>query len=237
MYARLIKPVPFDPARKYPVIVEIYGGPGAQSIRNSWTGANTEQVYAANGFVVWQLDNRGSMGRGHKWESCIFRNMGFHELEDQKTGIAFLKKYPFVDPQRIGITGWSYGGYMTLYSLMNAPDLFRAGVAGAPVTDWRNYDSIYTERYMGLPDKNKEAYDRSSPITHAENLKAKLLIIHNVEDDNVHFSNTLQMAAALERANKPFRMVVYPQKSHGVTGSYSKSLSSTMLAFFDENLR
>ncbi len=237
MYARLIKPVPFDASKKYPVIVEVYGGPGAQSVHNNWSGVNMEQIYAARGFVVWQLDNRGSVGRGHKWESVIFRNMGYQELEDQKTGVTFLKKYPFVDGARIGLTGWSYGGYMTLYSLVNAPELFRAGVSGAPVTDWRNYDSIYTERYMGLPSVNKDGYERSSPLTHADKLAAKLLIVHNIEDDNVHFSNTLQMAAALERANKQFRMVVYPLKSHGVTGDYSKSLTTTMVNFFEENLK
>ncbi len=237
LYARLIKPVPFEATRKYPAIVEVYGGPGAQAVRDSWSGTNMEQVYAANGFVVWQLDNRGSAGRGHKWESAVFRNLGFQELEDQKTGVAFLKRYPFVDPARIGITGWSYGGYMTLYALVNAPDLFRAGASGAPVTDWRNYDSIYTERYMGLPAENKAAYDRSSPLTRADSLKAKLLILHNVEDDNVHFSNTLQMAAALERANKQFRMVVYPQKSHGVFGEYARNLGATFLTFFTEALK
>jgi dipeptidyl-peptidase-4 len=237
LYARLIKPAAFDPAKKYPVIVQVYGGPDVQVVHNAWGGINMEQVYAAAGYVVWQLDNRGSAGRGHKWESAIFRNMGARELEDQKTGVAFLKKYSFVDPDRIGLTGWSYGGYMTLYCLMNAPDLFRAGISGAPVTDWRNYDSIYTERYMGLPDANKDGYERSSPQTTAKNLKAKLLLLHNLEDDNVHFSNTLQMAAALERANRQFRMVIYPQKSHGVSGAYAKSLGSTMLTFFDENLK
>jgi dipeptidyl-peptidase-4 len=236
-YARLIRPVPFDPAKKYPVIVEVYGGPGVQTVHNAWGGVNMEQVYAANGFLVWQMDNRGSSGRGHKWESAIFRNMGFHELEDQKAGVEFLKRYSFVDPTRIGLTGWSYGGYMTLYSLVNAPDLFQAGVAGAPVTDWRDYDSIYTERYMGLPGSNATGYEQSSPQTHASNLKAKLLILHNIEDDNVHFANTLQMAAALERENKQFRMVVYPLKSHGVFGPYAKNLGATTLSFFQENLK
>ena len=237
LYARLVKPVPFDPGRKYPAIVAVYGGPGAQSVTNRWTGVNLEQLYAANGYVVWQLDNHGSYGRGHAFESTLFRSTGQHELEDQMTGIEYLKKLGYVDPARIGLIGWSYGGYMTLYSLVNAPDVFRAGIAGAPVTDWRNYDTIYTERYMGLPDENKDGYERSSPQTHAANLKAKLLIVHNIEDDNVHFANTLQMAAALERANRPFRMVIYPQKTHGVTGEYSKSLNSTILQFFEENLK
>ncbi len=237
LYARLIKPVPFDPAKKYPVIVEVYGGPDVQVVHNAWTGINIEQVFASKGYVVWQLDNHGSSGRGHRFESAVFRNLGQHELEDQRAGVEFLKTMSFVDPARIGLTGWSYGGYMTLYSLVNAPELFRAGISGAPVTDWRNYDSIYTDRYMGLPDENKDGYERSSPQTHAAQLQAKLLILHNIEDDNVHFSNTLQMAAALERANRQFRMVIYPQKSHGVFGPYSKSLYSTMLSFFEENLK
>jgi dipeptidyl-peptidase-4 len=237
LYARLIKPVPFDPAKKYPVVVMVYGGPGVQTIHNQWSGVGEDQLLASSGYVVWSLDNHGSMGRGHKFESAIFRDMGHHELEDQKTGIEYLKKLSYVDGARIGITGWSYGGYMTLYSLMNAPGLFKAGLSGAPVTDWRNYDSIYTERYMGLPQINADGYQHSSPKTHAADLQAKLLILHNIEDDNVHFQNSMQMAEALEKADKQFRMVVYPQKSHGVFGPYSKSLYSTVLDFFDQNLK
>jgi len=237
LYGRLIKPVPFDSAKKYPVIVMVYGGPGVQTIHNLWSGVGEDQLLASSGYVVWSLDNHGSTGRGHKFESAIFRDMGHHELEDQKTGIEYLKKLSYVDGARIGITGWSYGGYMTLYSLVNAPGLFKAGLSGAPVTDWRNYDSIYTERYMGLPQINADGYQHSSPKTHAADLQAKLLIVHNIEDDNVHFQNSMQMAEALEKADKQFRMVVYPQKSHGVFGAYSKSLYSTVLDFFDENLK
>jgi dipeptidyl-peptidase-4 len=133
--------------------------------------------------------------------------------------------------------GWSYGGYMTLYALLNAPDLFRAGVAGAPVADWRNYDSIYTERYLGLPSENPEAYRRSSPVNDARNLKARLLIVHNLEDDNVLFQNTLQMADALERAGKPFDLAIYPQKTHGLTGSAREHMLEKMAAFFEQNLK
>ena len=237
MYGRLMKPVPFDPGKKYPVIVMVYGGPGVQIIHNQWSGVGQDQLFASAGYVVWSLDNHGSMGRGHKWESVVFRDLGHHELEDQKTGVEYLKKLSYVDPARIGITGWSYGGYMTLYSLVNAPGLFKAGLSGAPVSDWRNYDSIYTERYMGLPQINADGYQHSSPKTHAVDLQAKLLIVHNIEDDNVHFQNTMQMAEALEKSDKQFRMVVYPQKSHGVGGMYSKSLYTTMLDFFDQNLK
>ncbi len=237
LYARLIRPAGFQSGRKYPAIVMIYGGPHAQNVRQAWPGLSFDQVLAHRGFVIWQLDNRGSAGRGHRWETAVFRNFGTRELEDQKDGLRHLISLGFVDPSRIGIHGWSFGGYMTLYSLLNAPDLFAAGVSGAPVTDWRNYDTIYTERYMGLPSENAEGYRRSSPVHSAANLKAKLMLIHNFEDDNVLFQNTLQMADALERAGKQFAMVVYPQKTHGVTGSLRKHLYETMLSFFEETLK
>lgn len=237
LYARLVKPAGFQPAKKYPAIVLVYGGPHAQSVRNAWSGLNFEQVLAHRGFLVWQLDNRGSSGRGHRFESAVFRNFGAQELEDQKAGLRHLISMGFVDLARIGIHGWSFGGYMTLYSLLNAPDLFAAGIAGAPVTDWRNYDTIYTERYMGLPSENADNYRRSSPVHSAANLKARLLLIHNFEDDNVLFQNTLQMAAALERAGKQFSMLIYPQKAHGVTGPLRTHLNQTMLSFFEETLK
>ena len=137
---------------------------------------------------------------------------------------------------RVGISGWSYGGYMTLYALANAPAVFKAGIAGAPVTDWRNYDSIYTERYMGLPEENAEGYKRSSPQTNAREIKARLLILHNIEDDNVHFQNSLQMANVLEREDKQFQMIVYPQKSHGVRGPVERQMHQAMLDFFEKAL-
>jgi dipeptidyl-peptidase-4 len=141
-----------------------------------------------------------------------------------------------VDPARIGIYGWSYGGFMTLYSLLNAPDVFRAGIAGAPVTNWRNYDTIYTERYLGLPSENAEGYRASSPVDYAAKLKAKLLIVHNIEDDNVLFQNTVQMTDALEQAGKLFDMVIYTGKSHGVTGPVRKQLLEKLTEFFEKNL-
>jgi dipeptidyl-peptidase 4 len=237
LYARLIKPANFRAGVKYPAIVMVYGGPGAQSIRNSFTGANWDQVLAARGFVIWQVDNRGSKGRGHAFEAPIYHRTGKTELEDQLEGVRYLIAQGFVDPSRIGIYGWSYGGYMTLYSLLNAPETFRAGIAGAPVTSWRNYDTIYTERYMGLPSENAEGYDASSPVTYAGKLQAKLLIVHNAEDDNVLFQNTMQMAAAFERAGKLFDMIIYPQKSHGVSGEYQKQLLEKTTDFFEKNLK
>jgi len=237
LFARLIKPANFDSSKHYPVICMVYGGPHAQTVTNSWAGVNWDQALAHKGFVIWQVDNRGSAGRGHAWESQVYRNLGALELEDQKAGIEYLKTFPFADTSQMGLYGWSYGGYMTLYSLTHAPDLFRAGVAGAPVTDWRNYDTIYTERYMGLPADNEENYKRSSPLTRAADLKAKLLLVHNMEDDNVHFQNTLQMADALERANHKFQMLIYPQKAHGVTGPVRQHLLESITEFFEQNLR
>ena len=237
LYARLIKPGSFQPGTKYPVIVYVYGGPGAQSVRNRWYGPGLEQVLAAQGYVVWQLDNRGSKGRGMAFEAPIYRNLGKQEVADQRLGVEHLIQMGFADPNRIGIFGWSYGGYMTIHSLLLAPDLFKVGVAGAPVTDWHNYDTIYTERYMGLPDKNTQAYDASSNVKDAGKLEGKLLIVHNIEDDNVLFQNTVQMADALENANKQYFMQVYPQKSHGVDGPLRKPLYSAITAFFNDNLR
>ena len=236
MYGRLIKPAGFTPGRKYPVVVMVYGGPHVQSVRDVWAAPGMDQVLARKGFVIWQLDNRGSSGRGHRWESQVSRNLGATELEDQQTGIKHLESSGFADTSRMGIYGWSYGGYMTLYTLTNAPKLFRAGVAGAPVTNWRNYDTIYTERYMNLPADNPEGYKRSSPITNAERLEAELLLLHNLEDDNVHFQNTMQMVDALERAGKQFRMVLYPQRTHGVTGPVARHLMETVVGFFEKTL-
>lgn len=235
LYARLIKPAGFQPGRRYPAVVMIYGGPHAQAVRNAWSGLSFEQVLAHRGFVVWQLDNRGSAGRGHAWEAAVYRNLGAKELEDQQEGIRHLLDLGFVDPARLGIHGWSYGGFMTLYCLLNAPDVFRAGVAGAPVTDWRNYDTIYTERYMGLPWDNEEGYRRSAPVNKAEALKAELLLVHNLEDDNVLIQNTVQMAAALQRAGKRFTMMLYPAKGHGVQAR--RHFYELMLDFFERTLK
>lgn len=237
LYARLIKPANFRAGEKYPAVVMIYGGPGAQSVHNAWAGATWDQVLAARGFVIWQVDNRGSTGRGHAFETPIYHRMGKAELADQLEGIQHLISLGFVDPKRIGMYGWSYGGYMTLYSLLNAPEVFRAGIAGAPVTNWRNYDTIYTERYLGLPEGNPGGYQASSPIEYAGKLQAKLLMVHNIEDDNVLFQNTMQMADAFEKAGKLFDMVIYPQKSHGVGGPVRRQLLEKTTEFFEKNLK
>jgi dipeptidyl-peptidase 4 len=236
-YARLLKPAGFHEGVKYPVIVDVYGGPGVQTVRNEWYGLDMAQVYAQRGYVVWQMDNRGSNGRGHAFETPIFRELGKQEVADQRLGVEHLIGMGFADPKRVGVTGWSYGGYMTIHSLLLAPDMFQVGVAGAPVTDWHNYDTIYTERYMGLPDQNKAGYDASSNVKNAGRLQGKLLIMHNIEDDNVLFQNTMQMANALEHADKQYFLQLYPFKSHGVEGKLRKPLYEAMQDFFDRNLK
>jgi dipeptidyl-peptidase-4 len=237
LYGRVIKPANFRVGEKYPAVVMVYGGPGEQTVRNAWEGADFAQVLAARGFAVWEMDNRGSSGRGHAFETPLYRRFGKTELADQLEGVRYLVAQGFVDPGRLGIYGWSYGGFMTLYSLLNAPDVFRAGIAGAPVTSWRNYDTIYTERYLGLPAENAEGYRASSAVEYAAKLKAKLLMVHNLEDDNVLFQNTLQMSDALEQAGKIFHMLIYPQKSHGVSGPVHRQLLEETTDFFEKNLK
>ena len=236
LYARLIKPKGFDAAKKYPVIVTVYGGPGVQSIHNAWAGVSWEQVMAHKGYVIWQVDNRGSRGRGHAFEAALYHKMGQRELDDQREGVKYLLSLGFADPKRIGIQGWSYGGFMTLNAMLNASDMFVAGISGAPVTNFRNYDTIYTERYMGLPAENPDGYAGTNLALKAGNLKGKLLLVDNFEDDNVLFQNMLQATEALQRNDKPFELMVYPQKSHGVGGVYRAHLNELMTSFFDRTL-
>lgn len=238
LYGRLIKPAGYQPGKKYPVVVMVYGGPDAAlPVRNAWLGAGLEQVLAHRGYVVWQAENRGGAGRGHAFETPIYHQLGVNELADQVAGVKYLESLGFADPHRIGITGWSYGGFMTANALLNAADVFHAGFAGAPVTNWVNYDTIYTERYMGLPNENPDGYAATALTPHAANLQGKLLLVHNLEDDNVLFQNTLQLANALQVAGKQFEMMVYPQKTHTVTGAVSNQMNELMLEFFDRNLK
>jgi dipeptidyl-peptidase-4 len=236
LYGRLIRPAGFRAGRKYPVIVQVYGGPHAQNVRNVWAGANLDQVYAHLGFVIWQVDNRGTSGRGHVFETPVARKLGPVELDDQLKGIEYLKGLGFVDEQRIGVNGWSYGGFMTLNCLLNAPDVFKAGISGAPVVDWRFYDTIYTERYMDLPESNASGYESTSMLPKAANLKGSLLLIHNLWDDNVHFQNALHMVDRLQKAGKQFQLMIYPQKTHGVTGDAAKHMRQLMVDFFVREL-
>ena len=235
-YARIYYPHDFDPNKKYPLILSVYGGPHGQVVRDTFD-AGMNQVWTANGFIVFSIDNRGSWGRGHVWETPVHRRFGEIELADHLVGIDYMKKQPYVDPGRIGIWGWSFGGYLTCYAMVKAPDVFRAGAAVAPVTDWKLYDTIYTERYMDHPLDNPDGYRDSSPVNFAENLKGALFLAHGVSDDNVHIQNTYQMVDALLEANKDYTLFVYPQRNHGIWGEERRiHLFNRMLEFFKNNL-
>jgi dipeptidyl-peptidase-4 len=238
LYARLVLPPHFDPHKKYPVIVYVYGGPGIQMVRNAWGVTSFFDLYLAQqGYLVWTLDNRGSWGRGHAFESVIFEHMGQHELADQLTGVNYLKSLPYVDPNRFGIWGWSYGGYMTLYALTHAPTVFKCGAAGGPVTDWKFYDTIYTERYMRTPQENPQGYRESSPLDAADRLQAKVLLIHGADDDNVHMQNTMNFVNALVENRKPFSLYIQPGQKHGFVGYTDRVyLARRLDSFFRKNL-
>jgi dipeptidyl-peptidase 4 len=239
LYGALVKPAGFDPARRYPVVVRVYGGPHAQTVTDSWSVAPPiAHLLASHGFLVWSLDNRGMAARGVAFESAIHRDLGRRELEDQLQGVAWLRSLPFVDPARIGITGWSYGGYMTLYAVTNAPGVFRAAVAGAPVTDWRSYDTIYTERYMGTPEGNPEGYEASSPLRRAARMDADLLLIHGSADDNVHLANTMAFVGELIKAGRPHALQVHPRQPHGFRPKEDRvSRDRAVLAHFQRTLQ
>ncbi len=238
MEAMRILPPDFDPNKKYPVWCYTYSGPGAQSVVNRWGGQRYlwHQVLAAKGYIIWICDNRSASAKGVQSAHPIYRNLGALELQDLEDGLTFLKKEPYVDGGRIGLWGWSYGGYMTSYALTHSQS-FKVGIIGAPVTDWRNYDSIYTERYMGIPKDNTSGYDASSPVKAAANLHGKALLIHGLIDDNVHPQNSVQFIDAMQRANKPFQFMAYPQSRHGVVTPYRvKHMYSMMTRFVEENL-
>ncbi len=224
LYAQLIKPADFDPARKYPVVVHWYGGPGLQMVSNRYGTTNIfnhierDVLYTHAGFLVWRLDNRGTFGRGHAFETPIFGELGKAALDDQIAGIEYLKSLPYVDAARIGTDGKSFGGYMTLYALLHAPDIFRCGVAGAAPTDWRSYDTIYTERYMRTPEQNPDGYAATNLVAAAGQMQARPLLIHGLADTNVHLQNTVNFIEALEAADKPFDFVPLPNLSHSFRG-------------------
>jgi len=237
--ASIIKPPDFNPQKKYPVLVYTYGGPHAQVVRNAWGGANFlwHQLMAQKGYIIFSLDNRGSAGRGHAFESPLHFRMGARELSDQRDGVQYLKSLPYVDSNRIGIWGWSYGGHMTLHAMFEAGDDFKVGFAGGPLTDWRYYDSIYTERYLGLPQKNEKGYQDSSPVKYASQLKGKLLIAHGTGDDNVHFANTLSLINDLIEAGKYVEVLAFPGRGHGVSDPPARRvLMQRVTQFFLDNL-
>jgi dipeptidyl-peptidase-4 len=243
MHWSMVKPPGFDPARRYPVIVEVYGGPGVQRVQRAW-GGYFKQVLAQQGFIVFQLDNRGSGSRGTAFEAALHRRMGTVEVEDQVRGVEYLRSLPFVDPARIGVWGWSYGGYMALMSMVRAPDHFAAGVSGAPVTDWRLYDTHYTERYMGVPEagaaqSNPEGYRDGNVMTHAAALKGPLLVMHGMADDNVLFTHSTALFKRLQDLGKPFEVMPYPGSKHALMGFPSTGLHGyrSIEAFFRRALR
>jgi dipeptidyl-peptidase-4 len=237
--AMMIKPPDFDAAKKYPVLVYTYGGPHAQVVLNAWEGANFlwHEMMAKRGYIIFALDNRGSAGRGHLFEEPIHFRFGAQELSDQRDGAAYLKSLPYVDGNRIGIWGWSFGGHMTLHAMFEDPEDFKVGVAGGPVTDWHYYDSIYTERYIGLLPQNEESYQESSPIQNAANLKGKLLIAHGTGDDNVHYANTLALINELIEAGKYVEVMAFPGRGHGASDPAARRvLMNRITQFFQDNL-
>jgi dipeptidyl-peptidase-4 len=239
LHTRMILPSHFDSAKKYPVLIHVYGGPGVQLITNSWGGPRErwEQMMAQKGYLIFALDNRGSANRGHAFETPIFSHLGRQELADQLAGVAYLKSLPYVDSARIGIWGWSYGGYMTCMALLRAPEIFKAGFAGAPVTDWRQYDTIYTERYMGLPAENAQGYQDSSPVSHAAGLRGKLLVAHATSDDNVHIANSLVLQEAFVHARHYAEFVFYAGRGHGISDPAAQvQLFTRITQFFLDNL-
>jgi dipeptidyl-peptidase-4 len=236
--AMLIRPPDFDPAKRYPVLCYVYSGPQTPVVWDRWGGQTYlwHQMLAQHGYVIWLCDNRSASRRGVATALPIHGRLGECELEDIEDGLAWLKSQPWVDSERIGIWGWSYGGYMTCYALTHSK-LFKVGIAGAPVTDWHNYDSIYTERYMGLPRLNPEGYRKSSPLVAADSLHGRLLLVHGTVDDNVHLSNTIQFAAALQRSGKQFEMMLYPKSRHSVTDpSQLRHMRELMTRFILSNL-
>lgn len=237
--AAMIKPAGFDPSRKYPVIVMVYGGPDVQVVRDAWGGSTFlwNEMMAEKGFVIFMVDNRGSAGRGHNFETPIYHHFGKVELADQLAGVKWLSNQPYVDSTRVGIWGWSFGGYMTCMAMLRAADIFKAGFAGAPVTDWWRYDTIYTERYMGTPQENPEGYRDSSPVNFAAELKGKLLIAHATGDDNVHFANSVALQEKLVQAEKYAEFLIYADRGHGISDSAGRiHVFNRVTQFFVENL-
>ena len=225
--ARMIKPPDFDPAKKYPVLIDVYGGPDVQNVTNAWDGVMYlwQEMLAEKGYIIFSLDNRGSAGRGHVFETPIYHHLGRIELQDQLAGVQYLKSQAYVDGSRIGVWGWSYGGFMTLNSLLNAPGVFKMGVSVAAVTDWHLYDTIYTERYMGRPQDNAEGYESSSVVNQTGNLVNALMVVHATGDDNVHFANTAELLnEMIENGKYPKDLVIFPGRGHGISDPPATSL-------------
>ncbi len=233
MEAMMIKPPNFDPAKKYPVLEFTYSGPHAPQVKNGWGGTTYmwHQLLAEKGYIIWICDNRTASGTGLESTWPVYKNFGELELRDLEDGIAWLKTQPYVDGSRIGIWGWSYGGFMTSYALTHSQS-YKMGIAGGTVSDWRNYDTIYTERYMKTPQNNPDGYQKSSPRFAAKDLHGKLLLIHGAIDDNVHVQNTMQFVYELQKAGKQFDLMLYPKSRHGVTDPLLVKHMRTMMTDF-----
>lgn len=234
----MIKPSGFDKKNKYPVFMVVYGGPESQYVTNRFApNDNWFQMLAQKGYLVVCVDNRGTDNRGEKFRKATYLQLGKLETEDQLEAAVYLKSLPYVESSRIGIYGWSYGGYMSLLCLAKGADIFKMAISVAPVTNWRFYDTIYTERFMRTPQENPEGYDDNSPINHVEKIKGKLLLIHGMADDNVHLQNSTELVDKLVEADKKFEMIFYPNKNHGIHGgNTSYHLYRSMTDFVLENL-
>jgi len=243
--AWMIKPSDFNPNKKYPLFMYQYSGPGSQSVSNSWGGSNDYwyQMLAQQGYIVACVDGRGTGFKGAAFKKMTYKELGKYEIEDQIEAANELGKYAYIDKNNIGIWGWSFGGYMSSLAITKGADTFKMAIAVAPVTSWRFYDTVYTERYMQTPQENESGYDNNSPINFTDSLKGKFLLVHGSGDDNVHFQNTMRMIESLVGSNKQFDLFVYPDKNHGIYGRYQGkgnvrlNLYEKMTTFIRQNLK
>ncbi len=236
----MIKPQGFDKNRSYPLFMHVYGGPGSQTVTDSWKGQNYWwfQMLAQQGYIVVSVDNRGTGARGSEFKKMTYLELGKYETMDQIEAAKYLGNLPFVDKSRIGIFGWSYGGYMSSLALFKGNDVFKSAIAVAPVTNWKWYDTIYTERYMRTREENEDGYEQNSPINFVDQLKGNYLLVHGLMDDNVHFQNSAEMANALVNANKQFDTYLYTNKNHGIYGGNTRyHLYKKMTNFLDQKLK
>ncbi|MDR0184345.1 S9 family peptidase [Lysobacter arvi] len=236
LHYSLIKPAGFDAARRYPVVVMVYGGPASQTVKRAWA-PDFNQYLAQHGYVVFSLDNRGTPRRGAAFGGALYGRQGTVEVADQLKGVEWLKSQPWIDGSRIGVYGWSNGGYMTLMLLAKASNQYACGVAGAPVTDWGLYDTHYTERYMGLPKANVAGYQEARVLEHIDGLTSKLLLIHGMADDNVLFTNSTALMSALQKRGQPFELMTYPGAKHGLKGADNLHRLKLTENFFDRCLK
>ena len=236
--AWMIKPPDFDKTKEYPLYMFLYGGPGSQQVKNSfWSNNYWHQMLAQKGYIVACVDNRGTGGKGAEFKKVTYKELGKYETIDQINAAKYFGSLPYIDKNRIGIQGWSYGGYMSSLAITKGADIFALAIAVAPVTNWRYYDNIYTERYMQTPQENPNGYDENSPINHVEKLKGHYLLIHGSADDNVHVQNTMEMVSALVKANKQFDLFIYPDRNHGIYGGNTRyHLYKKMTDFILDNL-